>query len=100
MDNKPSLRHAINKWQNNCESNTIDVGWNSCQLCVGFIHDECMGCPINYWNFPYCNNSPYYAVRQMVTNCIIDKLPIDPCVREVLFLQNILSLEEYHNDTL
>lgn len=101
---KEDLEHAINKWINNCESSKIIISWKFCTLCLKYINldtmcdDEfsCDGCPIFEWiNKQYCTGTPYNMACLMYRTGI--NPTIDPCVREVHFLQNILSLEENPN---
>jgi len=90
-------RKAIEKWMANAEKPfaEIDITWKSCPYCLKFINSLCIPCPIrciithrNCEKTPYSKISEKYAImKSFKVSPNISFFYIDPCVREVLFLQ-------------
>jgi hypothetical protein len=61
-----ALKASIAKWERNAEAKTADeymTGWDNCPLCLLFIDDDCVGCPVAKAGNKGCFGTPYYKAE-------------------------------------
>lgn len=78
------LEKSIQHWNENLSAESYseaDTGADKCALCVAYLDDRCMDCPIaNYTGVRHCVNTPYIKADKALRvwrGFEIDGKPVD-----------------------
>jgi hypothetical protein len=100
-----ALEESIEKWRQVERGEMPDMGKENCSLCMEFVKDSCIRCPVNrYTGASYCTNTPYrvWMLQVCATANLYERVADTPervqaARAEKRFLQEVLRWVKYRS---